>query len=194
MLAAGGGTLNPKELGRIIAFLVQQRQQPGGTPAPAPVPAPAPGTGAGSTPSDPTMSDGASGNNSFMNYFYPASDLIGLGAGVIGRSVGAYYKSKAAKQIARGNAPQHIAAALDNPQSAAIFGSPLTQLTGISGDAGQAAATKSLATGEAVQGSLQDVSNFISSINMMRRLMSGNALSAMGLIALQRMATQQRGP
>jgi hypothetical protein len=121
---------------------------------------------------------------------------LGTAASIGGRIANAVYKSKAAKQIARGNAAQHLAASMSTPQSQAIFGNPLGDLAKISADAGQANATQSLATGEAWQGSLQDIANFISTINTMRRLMSGDALSAMGLIAMQRMATanMQRGP
>jgi hypothetical protein len=133
------------------------------------------------TPSAGGASIGGTGSsNSFMKYFYP-TDSIGVAAGIGGRIANAVYKSKAAKQLARGNAAQHLAAGMSTPQSQAIFGSPLGSLAKVSADAGQANATTSLAKGEAWQGSLNDISNFISSINTMRRLMSGNALSAMGL-------------
>jgi hypothetical protein len=137
-----------------------------------------------------------SGGSNFRKYFFPVSDTIGLVSGIVGRAANAYYKTKAARQMARGNAAQHFASALSTPQSQAVFGSPLSSLAKISADAGQANATKSLAIGDTIQGGLQDISNFISSVNTMRRLMQGDALSAMGLIAMQRMATanRQRGP
>jgi hypothetical protein len=199
MRNAGGGTLTVNQLGRILALLQQQTMPPAGgngTPSPVGVPTPAvPGTGSNIIP--PTVippTDTGGGGNSFLKYFYPVTDILGVGASIGGRIANAYYKTKAAKQVARGNAPQHLAASLSTPGSQAVYGNPLGDLAKISSDAGQAAAATSLAKGEAWQGSLQDVSNFISSINTMRRLFDSNSLTAMGLIAMQRMATQQRGP
>jgi hypothetical protein len=180
-------------LGRLLATLEMLPQTPV-TNAP---PVVAPGVGGTSNiPTPGTVTGGGSPSAAtFRKFFYP-SDIIGSAASIGGRVANAYYKSKAAKQMARGNAAQHLAASMSTPQSQAIFGSPLSGLAKLSADAGQAKATQSLAQGEAWQGSLQDIANFISSINTMRRLMSGDALSAMGLIAMQRMATanHQRGP
>jgi hypothetical protein len=192
LLQAGNGTLNGISLPRLIATL--QSLQNGGAPGTAPSVVPTGSTGG--TGGIPASADIPGGGNSFLKYFYPVSDTIGVAAGIGGRIANAIYKSKAAKQVARGNAAQHLAAAMSTPQSQAIFGNPLGELAKVSADAGQANAATSLAKGEAWQGSLNDISNFISSINTMRRLMSGDALSAMGLIAMQRMATanRQRGP
>jgi hypothetical protein len=148
-------------------------------------------TGAGGT--TPPPSSGTPSDNSFKNYFYPGSDIASLGFGTLGRAIGAYHKGRAAKEMARGNAPQHLAASMGNPSSDATFGNPLANLAQISADAGQAKATGTLAAGEAWQGSLQDISNFISSINTMRRLMSGNALSAMSLLGMGRIINPPGG-
>jgi hypothetical protein len=193
-LLATGGTPSKGQWGRILATLqAMPASGGGGTAAPIPVPTAAPipvPTGAGNIP--PTNVPPGGGSMSFKDYFYPVTDTLGVAASIGGRIANAVYKSKAAKQLARGNAAQHIAASLSTPQSQQIFGSPLGELAKVSADAGQAAATKSLAKGEAWQGSLQDISNFISSINMMRRLIGGNAMSAYGLLALQRMYTGGR--
>lgn len=144
-------------------------------------------TGTSADPdADPDADPNQANANSFKNYFYPTSDILGLGFGMGGKLVGAGFKSAAANQLARGNAAQHIAAAMSNPSSEAVFGNPLGNLAKISADAGQAKASGTLAWGDATQGSAEDVSNFINSINTMRRLMSGNALSAMGLWGMGR--------
>jgi hypothetical protein len=183
MLIASGGKLSSAELNIVIAALQGMQGNTGGVIGTG-------GTGVGASDAQ------APRDNSFMNYFYPLTDIIGVGAGIGGRIANAVYKSKAAKQVARGNAAQHLAASMSTPQSQAAYGNPLGELAKVSADAGQAEAAKSLAKGEAWQGSLNDISNFISSINVMRRLMSGNSLSAMGLIAMQRLANahNQRGP
>jgi hypothetical protein len=194
-LLATGGMPSKGQLGRILATLQTMSASGGGTAAPIPVPTAAPipvPTGAGNIPPTNVPPGGGGSSTSFKDYFYPVTDTLGVAASIGGRIANAVYKSKAAKQLARGNAAQHIAASLSTPQSQQIFGSPLGELAKVSADAGQAAATKSLAKGEAWQGSLQDISNFISSINMMRRLIGGNAMSAYGLLALQRMYTGGR--
>jgi hypothetical protein len=177
-------------VGRMSAMLQQLQQQPRTPSAPTVTPS------SGKDAIQPDIKDIGGSSNNFLKYFFPVSDTIGLVSGIVGRAANAYYKTKAARQMARGNSAQHLASALSTPQSQAVFGSPLSGLAKISADAGQANATKSLATGDAINGSLQDISNFISSVNTMRRLMQGDALSAMGLIAMQRMATanKQRGP
>jgi hypothetical protein len=151
------------------------------------------GAASGGTPANRSRSSGSGsggggggsgGGGSFTDYAWP-SDAVGLGFGIGGRIANAIYKTKAAKQLARGNSAQHFASALSTPQSQAIFGSPLSDMAKVSAEAGQANAAKSLATGEAWQGSLEDVSNFINSINTMRRLMKGDALSAMSLHAMR---------
>jgi hypothetical protein len=187
-----GLTLNQNQFGRLIALL--EASQPTATPAPMPSPVP---TSSNTTlPGDQGSGGGSKGKGSFTDFFFPWTDSASLGFGIGGRIANAVFKHKAANQIARGNAPQHMAAALSTPQSQALFGNPLGSLAQISADAGQRNAAKSLAKGEAWQGSMDDLSNFISSVNTMRRLLQGDSLSAMGLIAMQRMATanKQRGP
>jgi hypothetical protein len=192
-LNTGGNVpINKYTLGRILATLNATIQQ---TPVTGAPPVVAPGAGDILDPPEPgTVTGGGSNAATFRKFFYP-QDVLGIGASIGGRIANAVYKSKAAKQVARGNAAQHFAAALSTPQSHAIFGSPLGSLAKISADAGKANATKSLATGEAWQGSLQDISNFINTINTMRRLMNGDALSAMSLMAIRHLMNGQgRGP
>jgi hypothetical protein len=160
---------------------LQAAVQAGGAGAPA---GGAPGGTPGNVPNTGAGAGAGGGAGRFRDFFYMPSDPIGLGLSVGGNIANAVFKSKAAKQIARGNAPQHLAAALSTPQSQRIFGDPLGSMAKISADAGQAKATTSLATGEAIQNSANDVANFISSINTMRRLLGGDALSAMSLHAM----------
>jgi hypothetical protein len=184
------GELSHDSLGRLIATLqnLAQQQQPQQQQSPgvrAPMP-PSITPGGGGSPGGGGGSPGG-GNSKFTDFFYPVSDSIGVGAGIGAHIANAVYKTKAAKHMARGNSTQHLASALSTPQSQAIFGNPLGELAKVSAEAGQANATKDLATGEAISNSLQDISNFVSSINTMRRLMKGDALNAAGLYAVGRL-------
>jgi hypothetical protein len=167
-------TIPGLDMGRFMAWLnqMQATRQPalegGGSDGGGPV---NPGTNKGS----------------FKDFMFIPSDLISIGAGIAGRAAGAIAKNVAAGQMARGNAPQHFAASMSNPSSEARFGNRLGNLAQIAADAGQAKATGTLATGEAVQGGFQDISDFISSINVMRRLMQGNALTGMGILGMNRL-------
>jgi hypothetical protein len=161
------------------------RNNPPAPQQPSPIAQPTPTPTPQLTPTPPPPPPPPNKKETILNWMWP-TDVIGLGVGIGGRIANAYYKTKAARQIARGNAAQHLAAAMSTPQSQAVYGSPLSGIAKISADAGQSNAAKSLATGEAWQGSLSDISNFISSINVMRRLMKGNAMSAMAFEAMRR--------
>jgi hypothetical protein len=191
MLQDSGGQINAHRLARLLATL-QGMQNTTNTNVSIPAsvaPLANSGGGSGGSGDGGGQADRA---GSFMDYFFPVSDTISLGAGIAGKVINSLYKDKAAKQVARGNAAQHLAAALSTPNSQKVFGNPMGELAKVSADVGQANAAGSLAKGEAWQGSLQDVSNFISSINVMRRLMKGNAFGAYSLMAMQRLMNQGR--
>jgi hypothetical protein len=182
------GSIEGNTLGRLIATL-QNLQQQSPVPATPTMPSPIPGTSNTTLPGGGKGGGGGIGGDSkFTDFFFPVTDTAGVISGIGGRIANAIYKTKAARQLARGNAAQHFASALSTPQSQAMFGNPLGEMAKISADAGQSNASKSLATGEVIQGSLDDISNFISSINTMRRLMKGDALNAAGLYAMHRLA------